>query len=130
MPFHIQHTLSFSFSSDPDVKFMRWISDTSWHPDLPNIIAAAYTTLPSGSTSSVHGSQNSYVWDFQNPYFPVVCIDMYILFSHRIIFFIFSISFQATLIPPSPLNCLQFNPKEPNILVGGCYNGLICVYIR
>lgn len=31
-----------------------------------------------------------------------------------------------TLIPPSYLVSIEYNPKDPNILAGGCYNGQIC----
>ena len=30
--------------------------------------------------------------------------------------------------PPSPLCCLEYNPKDTNLLVGGSYNGLVSVY--
>jgi len=32
------------------------------------------------------------------------------------------------LTPPSPLCCLRFNPKTPDTLVGGSYNGLVSFY--
>jgi len=32
------------------------------------------------------------------------------------------------LTPPSPLVCLRYNFKTPDVLVGGCYNGLVCVF--
>jgi dynein intermediate chain 2, axonemal len=49
--------------------------------------------------------QQSYVWDIYNPNTPDV-----------------------ELLPPSPLCCLRFNPKNSDSLVGGCYNGLITFY--
>ena len=30
---------------------------------------------------------------------------------------------ELALKPVSPLVCLEYNPKDPHILVGGCYNG-------
>jgi len=49
----------------------------------------------------------SYLWDISKPNTP-----------------------ELTFAPQSPLCCLKFNPKQPDVLVGGCYNGLICVFDR
>jgi hypothetical protein len=35
---------------------------------------------------------------------------------------------EMELQPPSPLCCLRFNPKSTDILVGGCYNGLVTYF--
>ena len=32
---------------------------------------------------------------------------------------------ETTLTPSSPLITLEYNPKDVNILLGGCYNGQI-----
>merc|ERR1719446_909030 len=32
------------------------------------------------------------------------------------------------LVPSSPLCCLEYNPKDPHVLVGGSYNGLISMF--
>jgi dynein intermediate chain 2 len=32
---------------------------------------------------------------------------------------------EITLKPVSPLVCLEYNPKDSHILLGGCYNGQI-----
>ena len=50
-------------------------------------------------------SYNSYIWDVFNPNSP-----------------------EATLTPPSPLCCLEYNPKDPHLLVGGSYNGLVSAF--
>jgi len=47
-------------------------------------------------------STESYIWDIENPNTP-----------------------DQNLIPSSPLVSLKFNPKDPHILVGGSYNGLV-----
>lgn len=47
-------------------------------------------------------SAESYIWDVENPNMP-----------------------DQNLIPSSPLCSLKFNPKDPHILVGGSYNGLV-----
>lgn len=49
-------------------------------------------------------SYDSYIWDIENPSTP-----------------------EHTIIPASPLVCLKYNPKDPHILVGGCYNGVVCM---
>ena len=35
---------------------------------------------------------------------------------------------ETALAPPSPLCCLEYNPKDPNLLVGGSYNGLVSAF--
>jgi dynein intermediate chain 2 len=47
-------------------------------------------------------SLDSYIWDLENPNAP-----------------------DQTLTPPSPLVCIKYNPKDPHVLVGGSYNGLL-----
>lgn len=47
----------------------------------------------------------SYIWDITNPNTP----------EHEVV-------------PSSPLCCLRFNPKVPETLVGGCYNGMISFF--
>eukprot|EP00741_Cyanophora_paradoxa_P021766 tig00000241_g21009.t1 len=76
-----------------------WIS---W--DGPKRVAIAYSVMqfqqaPEGM------SPNSYVWDVNNPNYP-----------------------QTEIVPSSPLCCLEFSPKDGNILVGGSYNGLVAYW--
>lgn len=47
----------------------------------------------------------SYIWDITNPNTP----------EHEIM-------------PSSPLCCLRFNPKTPEVLVGGSYNGMVSFF--
>ena len=47
----------------------------------------------------------AYIWDCDRPIVPA-----------------------AELTPPSPLVCIRFNPKTPDILVGGCANGLLALF--
>ena len=73
----------------------------SWYPDGGRKVAVSYAILqfqrqPEGM------SLNSYVWDVHNPNYP-----------------------DLELHPASPLVCLEYNPKDPHILIGGCYNGLL-----
>ena len=44
-------------------------------------------------------TEHSYIWDINNPNTP-----------------------DFELIPSSPLCCLEYNPKDPHVLVGGSYN--------
>jgi dynein intermediate chain 2 len=48
-------------------------------------------------------SYDSYIWDVETPNTP-----------------------DQTLTPQSPLVCIKYNPKDPHVLVGGSYNGLLC----
>jgi len=85
---------------DPQ-KIKRTATRISWNPDGGKKLAVAYSTLqfqqaPEGM------SANSYVWDLNNPNFP-----------------------EITLVPPSPLVSLEYSNRDPNILMGGSYNGLL-----
>jgi len=85
---------------DPQ-KIKRTATRISWNPDGGKKLAVAYATLqfqqaPEGM------SPNSYIWDLNNPNFP-----------------------EVTLIPPSPLVSLEYSNRDPNILMGGSYNGLL-----
>ena len=73
----------------------------SWFPDGAKKVAVSYAILqfqrqPEGM------SLLSYVWDVHNPNFP----DM-------------------DLVPASPLCCIEYNPKDTHVMIGGCYNGLL-----
>ncbi|KNE64739.1 hypothetical protein AMAG_10088 [Allomyces macrogynus ATCC 38327] len=82
----------------------RTASCLSWYPEDGNRIAVAYSSLafqqtPLGMTSE------SYIWDIENPNQP-----------------------DQTILPSSPLVCIKYNPKDPHILVGGSYNGLVAYW--
>eukprot|EP00940_MAST-03C_sp_MAST-3C-sp2_P001310 g1310.t1 len=51
------------------------------------------------------GCMDSYVWDVENTSKPI-----------------------ATIRPPSSLCCLKFRNDETDVLIGGCYNGLVCLF--
>ncbi len=73
----------------------------SWYPDGARKVAVSYAILqfqrqPEGMSLS------SYVWDVHNPNYP-----------------------ELELTPASPLCCIEYNPKDPHIMIGGCYNGLL-----
>ena len=35
---------------------------------------------------------------------------------------------EHVLKPSSPMLCLEYNPKDPHLLVGGCYNGQLALF--
>jgi hypothetical protein len=84
----------------------RTATALSWHPEGGRL-AVAYSVLRFQDDRVVSGLMppQSYVWDVTSPTAPV-----------------------AELLPPSPLTALRFNPKTPDVLVGGCYNGLVTLY--
>ncbi|XP_075881781.1 dynein axonemal intermediate chain 2-like isoform X2 [Nelusetta ayraudi] len=92
-----------SLLRDPQ-QVKRTVSSLSWHPDDGRKLAASYCCLqfqrrPAGL------SLDSYVWDIENPNRP-----------------------EVTLKPPSMLVSLQYNPKDPHTLAGGCYCGKIAFW--
>ena len=84
----------------------RAATKINWHPDGDKI-AVAYSVLNFQDERMMHQRlpAKSYIWDVSNPNAPV-----------------------RELVPASPLVCLRFNPKFQDILVGGCYNGLISIF--
>jgi dynein intermediate chain 2 len=95
------------FRDPNDVK--RTATSVNWHPDpaAPAKLAVSYSILnfQDPRFMGIRLPQQSYVWDILNPNTP-----------------------DAELVPPSPLCCLRFNPKNTDTLVGGSYNGLITFY--
>ncbi|KAI9326661.1 WD40-repeat-containing domain protein [Zopfochytrium polystomum] len=82
----------------------RAASYVSWYPDDGHKIAVAYSVLQFQQMPA-NMSVDSYIWDIENPNTP-----------------------DQTLTPPSPLVCVKYNPKDPHILVGGSYNGLLAYW--
>ncbi|BFZ17387.1 hypothetical protein BsWGS_20426 [Bradybaena similaris] len=90
------------FRDPNDIK--RTATNISWHPDGSCNLAVAYCTLE--FQSALPGtSMCSYIWDVENPNIP-----------------------DLTVKPISPLVCLEYNPKDVHILLGGCYNGQIILW--
>jgi dynein intermediate chain 2, axonemal len=90
---------------DPN-NIKRTATSVNWHPDGSKI-AVSYSILnfQDPRFSSERMPIKSYIWDILNPNTP-----------------------EQELQPQSPLCCLRFNPKTPETLVGGSYNGLISFY--
>jgi len=82
----------------------RSVTCISWHPDNPNKLAVAYS-IQQFQQAPPDLPVASYVWDYTRPNQP-----------------------EMELLPPSPLCCLAFNPRTPDHLIGGCYNGQIVVF--
>lgn len=85
----------------------RTATSIDWHPEGPSKIAVSYSILrfqdPRFLTERL--PVQSYIWDVMNPNTP-----------------------DCELVPASPLCCLRFNPKNPDTLIGGSYNGLVSFF--
>lgn len=79
----------------------RTCTDLSWYPDNGGKIAVAYSVLDFQQMPH-NMSYDSYTWDIQNPKKPVMA-----------------------LTPQSPCVSIQYNPKDPHIIAGGMFNGLV-----
>lgn len=84
----------------------RTATSISWHPEGSRL-AVSYSLLRFQDDRLVAGTMppQSYIWDLATPNAPA-----------------------AEIVPPSPLVCLRFNPKTPDILAGGCYNGTVALF--
>lgn len=82
----------------------RSATHISWYPDGARKLAIAYSNLEfQGSAPDI--CMDSYIWDIENPNKP-----------------------EFTLKPVSPLVCLEYNPKDSHVLLGGQYNGQIAYW--
>ncbi|NXN96412.1 DNAI2 protein, partial [Rhinopomastus cyanomelas] len=77
----------------------RTATHLSWHPNKSKKLAVAYSSLEFQQNVKDMSSE-SYIWNLENPNKP-----------------------ELVLKPSSPLVCLEYNPKDTHLLVGGCYNG-------
>jgi dynein intermediate chain 2 len=106
----VKHTIGHETSAktvnimrDPnDIK--RSVSHISWYPDGAQKLAAAYSILEF-QRSPVGMNPNSFVWDISNPNTP-----------------------ETVLKSSSPMLCIEYNPKDPHLLVGGYYNGQLALF--
>ncbi|KAG1955232.1 dynein intermediate chain 2, axonemal [Pimephales promelas] len=88
---------------DPN-EVKRTATSLSWHPDGNHKLAVAYSSLEFQKAPN-NMSFDSYIWDIENHNKP-----------------------EMTLKPVCPLVCLEYNPKDSHILVGGGYNGQIAYW--
>mmetsp|Transcript_65782 Transcript_65782/g.173658 ORF Transcript_65782/g.173658 Transcript_65782/m.173658 type:complete len:568 (+) Transcript_65782:113-1816(+) len=93
-----------SVFKDPN-EVKRTVSHISWYPDGGRKLAVAFAIMQFQDWRMDKMSQKSYIWDVNNPNTP-----------------------DFELVPSSPLCCLEYNPKDPHVLVGGSYNGLISMF--
>ncbi|XP_065676617.1 dynein intermediate chain 3, ciliary-like [Hydra vulgaris] len=77
----------------------RTATSISWYPEDAHKLAVSYSVLEFQKLTA-NMCFDSYVWDIENPNKP-----------------------EYTLKPISPLVCLEYNPKDPHVIIGGCYNG-------
>ncbi|XP_064423465.1 dynein axonemal intermediate chain 2 [Latimeria chalumnae] len=88
---------------DPN-EIKRTATHLSWHPDAGRKLAVAFSCLEF-QQAPADISYDSYIWDIESPNKP-----------------------EMTIKPVSPLVCLEYNPKDTHVLVGGCYNGQIAYW--
>jgi len=88
------------FKDPAEVK--RTVCSISWYPDGGKKLAVAFAIMQFQDWRMDGMSSLSYIWDVNNPNTP-----------------------EMELQPSSALCCLEYNPKDPHLLVGGSYNGLI-----
>jgi dynein intermediate chain 2 len=86
---------------DPN-EFKRAATKISFHPEGPNKLAVSYSILQFQQAPDSMPTA-SYIWDVNNPNQPDTAI----------------------MPSSSALACLVFNPRSPDHLVGGSYNGLV-----
>ncbi|NWH68942.1 DNAI2 protein, partial [Geococcyx californianus] len=83
---------------DPNLT-KRTATCLSWHPNTNQKLAVAYSSLEFQQQVK-DMSFDSYIWNLEKPG-----------------------KQELVLKPPSPLVTLKYNPKDPHLLLGGCYNG-------
>ncbi|MGH0154989.1 UNVERIFIED_CONTAM: hypothetical protein FKN15_033248 [Acipenser sinensis] len=88
----------------PSAKTINVFRYQRCHPDGAKKLAVAYSSLEF-QRATKDMSFDSYIWDIENPDKP-----------------------EMTLKPVSPLVCLEYNPKDSHVLIGGCYNGQIAYW--
>jgi len=106
-------------SEPPSAKGMAVLRDPStvqrtatcidWYQDGATRIAVSYAIGKFQDSRLMQKTLpvKSYIWDVQKPNAP-----------------------ESSVHPSSPLLSLRFNPKNPETLIGGCYNGLVAFFDR
>jgi dynein intermediate chain 2 len=82
----------------------RHVTRISWHPEGPHRFVASYSILRFQRMDDSL-PRMSFIWDVENPNQPA-----------------------AELNAVSPLVSLAYQPKNVDLIAGGCYNGLIMLY--
>jgi dynein intermediate chain 2, axonemal len=89
---------------DPN-QIKRAATKIAWHPDQSEMRVGVTYAMLRFQQMPKDMPRESYIWNLQNPNFP-----------------------EKTLLPPSPLCCMSFNNKTPEIVVGGSYNGSLSFF--
>ncbi|KAL6259716.1 hypothetical protein P5V15_009629 [Pogonomyrmex californicus] len=87
--------------ADPQ-PIVRPINHLSWSPSVQNRLAASYTFMEFEKKLS-NVNPFSYIWDIENPNTPVICLKS-----------------------SSPLIIVEFNPRDPSMLISGLMSGQVC----
>ena len=82
----------------------RAVTSISWYPNEGHKIAVAYSVVEFQRWPKDMPFE-SYIWNVENPNKP-----------------------ELSLKPISPLVTLEYNPKDPHTLIGGCYNGQLLLF--
>lgn len=89
---------------DPN-QVKRAATKIAWHPDNSEPRVGVTYAMLRFQQMPKDMPRESYIWNLQNPNFP-----------------------ETTLLPTSPLCCMAFSPKNPEVIVGGSYNGSIAFF--
>jgi len=105
-PEHLPESLTMKtialFKDPADEK--RSVTKIGWHPEGPTKIVGSYSNLRFQRMTD-EMPMASFIWDINERNVPI-----------------------TELRTPSPLICCQYNHKNADTLVGGCYNGLLKYY--
>mmetsp|Transcript_51698 Transcript_51698/g.59382 ORF Transcript_51698/g.59382 Transcript_51698/m.59382 type:complete len:692 (+) Transcript_51698:39-2114(+) len=82
----------------------RSVSKVFWHPEGPTKLAVSYAIQRFQQTPDNMPS-HAYIWDVNKPNSP-----------------------ERILNTPSPAITIAYNHKSPDILAGGCYNGMVAIW--
>ncbi|CAK0870145.1 unnamed protein product [Prorocentrum cordatum] len=82
----------------------RSVTKIGWHPEGPSRLVCSYSNLRFQRMTD-EMPMNSFIWDINERNEPL-----------------------TELRTPSPMVCCQYNHRNPDFLVGGCYNGMINFY--
>ncbi|KAA0184104.1 WD repeat-containing protein 63 [Fasciolopsis buskii] len=101
------------FLSFTDLKFSKdkAITDIQWHPTIKGIVAMSvgerltYDQRVDQMSRILLTQTHIILWSFSDPIQPQLLLDA-----------------------PEDILCFQFNPTDPNIVAGGCYNGQVVLW--
>ncbi|XP_025832574.1 dynein intermediate chain 3, ciliary-like isoform X2 [Agrilus planipennis] len=83
----------------------RPISHISWSPDNGTKLAMSHCNLTYQAVPKPNESSHSYIWEMENPNTPYLVLK-----------------------PESPCACLEYNPKDGNLLISGQLDGRVVIW--